>query len=200
MSGVFDIGALQCSVYPVCPLYDPNPFFAPVFIIINYYPLFFDVSLWMITLYSWEFFFAFLSLAVFIDFLLSYALRYIIQTPQRFPDCGPTYGMPAYSSELMLLLNTMAICYILLWNRKISLIKIGILNMVTMVVILSRVYIGSNTNLEIIVGALIGTAEGFIYSIILYRFRVFFSRIARSKMFENVGITDTMLGFSVQKK
>lgn len=200
MSGLFDINALECSVYPACPLYDPTPFFASVFIIINYYPLFFDVSLWVITIYAWEFFFSYLSLAVLIDLLISYALRYIILSPQRFPNCGPNYGMPAYSSELMLLLNTMGICYIILWNRKISLVKIGILNLVTMVVILSRVYVGYNTNAEIIVGALIGTVEGFFYSIILYKFRSFFGKIARSELFETFGVVDSMLGFTGQKK
>lgn len=200
MSGIFDIGSLQCSVYPVCPLYDPTPFFAPVFIIINYWPLFFDVSLWMLSLYSWEFFFSFLSIVVFIDLGLNYALRYIILSPQRFTDCGPNYGMPAYSSELLLLLNTMALCYILLWNRNISFLKIYMLNLVTMVVILSRVYIGMNTNAEIIVGGLIGTVEGLLWSFILYRFRMYFSKLARSELFSRLGVNDTMLGFTSQNK
>lgn len=191
MSGLTDIAALSCVVAD-CPLYNSQPFFAPIFILIDYFPTYVTVILYVISFYSWELYFAYVSLCLFIDWGVNILLRIAIAQPQRFPGCGSSYGMPSFSSEQAILLNTLGLTLVLLWSYKTSALKIAALNVVTVIVILARVYIGSDTRQSVIVGGVVGFIEGIIFTLIFYYFRRLFVVILELSIIRNIGVVDNM--------
>ena len=196
MSGVLDTNPLQCAVDPVCPLYDPNLFFASLFVLIDYFPTYVAAFLWGIAFYYWEFYFTYVGLVLVFDWGLNYGLKYAIGSSSRFPNCGEVHEMPSYSTEMTLLLVTMGICYAFLWNPDILLIKIATMNLIGLALVLARVYIGRNTIGELIIGALVGTIEGFFFSILLYLIRRQVARLMRWRFINDIGLVDTMCNLS----
>lgn len=200
MSGWIDTGRLLCVVIGKCPLFDSGPFFSPLFILIDYYPTYINTALTIICIYTWEFAFLYVWICMLIDFGLNAALRAIINTPNRFPDCGSYAEMPSYATELIILLNTLAIGFVLLFNRNVMTYKIAVMNFVTLLVIFARVYIGINTILELVIGSIIGVVEGIIYSIILYKCRGYFAKLLKLRFVIDLGLVDTMCGLSTNEK
>jgi len=196
MSGLVDVWKLNCVVVD-CPLYNPTPFFAPAFILIDFYPTYVAVALYVISFYCWELYFGYASLCLFIDWGVNYVLRWLISAPQRFPGCGTSSGMPSFSSEQAILLNTLGLCFVLLWSHNTSAMKIGILNIITTVVIFARVYIGINTRQEIIVGAVVGFIEGIFFTLMFYYFRRFFAIFLEYSIVRRLGIIDNMCNLVV---
>jgi membrane-associated phospholipid phosphatase len=190
MSGILDISNLECIVVNTCPYYDPRPFFSPLFILLDYYPIYVNITLWMLTFYCWEFIFTYIGGCLFIDMILNYAIKYIVKSQPRSPGCGTTYEMPSYATEQIMLLNTLSFCIIILWNRKIQLSKISLMVIVTTLIIVSRVYIGINTKQELIIGGVIGTIEGYIYTFILYYFKSNIRKIIDKSFIKKIGIVD----------
>ena len=200
MSGIFDSGNLVCSVVPACPLYDPGPFFAPVFIIADYYPVYVNIAFWAVSFYCWEFYFSYVGIAALLDYGLNYGLLYIIQSPERFPGCSQTYEMPSYSSQFIMMLNTLGITYAFLWNRNIEISKIWVMNILTAFVLLSRVYIGTNRISELVAGAVIGVVEGFLYGVLLFLLKDYWSKFMQTRIAKMVGMEDHMCGLCTDDK
>lgn len=134
--------------------------------------------------------------ATVLDYCLNLGLRYVIKEPSPNGALAHhAWEMPASSSQAMLCLGTMIILFIILYNVQQYTTYTLVLYVLATAALFSRLYRGINTPEQLIVGALVGVAEGFIYTAIWHYFGYPYSQIILSwRPVRMYGINDSLMG------
>jgi hypothetical protein len=170
MSTLSHLFALEDCVITACPLYEATAI-GPVFIAIDFYPLILGIGLVAISLYRNELYLMLLGLALSLQILLNNLISgTFVKSLARFPDCGDKYEMPSLASSHATFFVVVLLTTIFLYRPATSFLRIVLLNIFILVVIISRIYIGSNTELELLIGAVVGLVEGIVFQAFMYRF------------------------------
>ncbi len=169
MSGFELLSRIECSVVGVCPLYESSTI-GPYLLLADYYPILLSMVLYGIGLFHFELYFFFLGLALNIDWLVNWGLRVAIGGGERFPGCGGSgHEMPSYASQHITVLLTMLFLLFMVWHKqRVTAMKLLSLNLLIVVILGARVYIGTNTPVELLIGALVGVGEGVILHLAIF--------------------------------
>jgi hypothetical protein len=193
MSGILDLVRLECSVKDVCPLYVSGNGFGVAFVALDFYPIILTVVMYAITLYHSELYFFLMSAVLTIDWIVNLVIQLSASVDPRYEDCGVDYGMPSFSTQHITVFVTMILTFGILWKRKLSPYKIVLLGALYAVVVVARVYIGSNRNGELLTGTAIGFTEGCFFQWIIYSFIYpHFPYILSWKSSQAMGFEDTL--------
>lgn len=105
--------------------------------------------------------------ATILDYALNLGLRYAWRDPSPNGALAHhAWEMPASSSQAMLCIATMVVLFILLYNVQQYTLYMLMLYVLGSAALFSRLYRGINSAEQLIVGALIGCAEGMMYTAI----------------------------------
>lgn len=122
----------------------------------------FSVSAVTNSLYLWV-----LWGATILDYLLNLGLRYAFRDPSPNGALAHhAWEMPASSSQAMLCIGTMVVLFILLYNVQQYTLYMLMLYVLASTALFSRLYRGINSPEQLIVGALVGCAEGCLYTML----------------------------------
>ncbi len=171
MSGFELLNRIECSVTGVCPLYEPS-LLGPYLLLTDYYPIILSIVLYSIGVFHFELYFFFLGLALNVDWLVNLGLRAAFGAGERFPGCsGSANQTPSYASQHITVLLTMLFLMFMVWHkRKVTIMKLLSLNLLFVIILGARVYIGSNTPAELIIGSVVGVIEGVILHLVILHF------------------------------
>jgi membrane-associated phospholipid phosphatase len=194
MSGFFDLSSIECAVIDTCKLYNPNLFGAHIAVALDFYPVFLTISMYVLSLYRYELYFALISVSLTLNWIINTIIqRFIIGEAVRFPDCGSPFQMPSFSSQHIVLFETMMFLYMLTWCSKVKIKLLILIRLFTFAVLVSRIYIGINTIPQLLVGGAIGFSLAILYHlIILYIIFPYFSNILNWTLIRWMGLEDNM--------
>ncbi len=169
MSSYGDLFRVEDCVVATCPLYEKT-FFSPLLFVGDFYPLALNIGMYAISLFRFEFYLFIVSLSLSANMLFNFLLsKVIIESPNRFLDCGSLHQMPSLASDHIVFFTTVMVTFVVIWRHSsISAIRILMLQVLLLFVLVSRVYIGINWSYELIWGALLGFAEALLFQIVFY--------------------------------
>jgi|SRR5688500_10263165 len=188
---------LSRIVQPECVLYEHN-LIGPFFILIDYYPVLLSISLFSLGLYQKELYLVLVGLALKWDLLLNIFLRdVVIPTATRFAGCGNESETFSFSFEHIVVFVTLMILYITLQraSSRMSIVKILLIYIFTVLVMVARVYVGINTVREMYAGAAVGMLNSFgIILVNSYIIRNHAKSIIKWRVVKFMGIKHTLFG------
>jgi len=192
MSGFGDLTTLECVV-ETCPLYDHDVFGAHITIALDFYPIFLTVGIYAVSLYKYELYFALVSVVLTLNWGVNYGIQRMVGPSSRFPECGSAYQMPSFSSQHIVLFETMMALFMLTWGQKLYIKLIILLRLFSFAVLVSRIYIGVNTTTQLLAGAGVGFVSAIVYHIIIY-FLIYpyFTRILDFTLMRWLGLEDNL--------
>lgn len=167
MAGFFALDQLNC-VAADCPEFLWASWGSGFMIALDYYPTYLTVVMYSLSLYQHDLYLFLVSLSLSFDTGINIALLWIIQQPGPFPNCGSTYEMPSFATQHAAIFVCMMSSYAFLWRLSVPSKKIFLMYLFLFSVQLARVYIGSNTRIQLLVGSVVGVVEGLIYQAIIY--------------------------------
>lgn len=192
MSSPYEILKIQCAIIDVCPLYIEG-YVGALLYFLSFYPIFLTWGLFFFSFHTNEFYLFMISIYLEFDQLFSDMLKCVIDIPALYPGCGSIHGMPAFSTQHAVLIDTLLITYILIYKPYKPGILIFFGKLSILIALFSCIYIGANDRLELFVGAMIGFAEGIIFQIFTYWFiKNYINRVLNSWLFKKLSIEDNM--------
>lgn len=196
MSGITDLDRLECVTFGVCPLYDASVWGAPVTVALDFYPIFLTVGIYAISLYQYELYLALVSFGLTFNWGFSVFLqRAVFRQAGRFPDCGSPFQMPSFSTQLVVMFNTMMACYMVIWGKRYPGKLVLLMQLFTACVLIARIFIGINTREQLLAGALVGFIMGYMYHLFILRIVYpYFGNMLRWRWIRFLGMVDTMCG------
>jgi hypothetical protein len=170
MSTLASLHKFNCLVEGDCPLFvDTSGWIDSFFVLADYYNIFVTAAIYAISLYHYELYFFLLSLSMTFDWLVNWILRISVRMSSRFPNCGETYEMPSFASQHAACLVTMVFTFFILWgHNKMRIHRILMINLGFFIVLLARLYIGTNRVSELLIGGIIGAIEGVVIQVLIY--------------------------------
>jgi hypothetical protein len=168
MSGLDDISNLQEAVEKFCPLY-VGSFLGSLMWIWDFFPIMLTAVSFFISLFLNEIYFFIASIFLTSDTVLNMLLRQVIFKQQnQFPGCGAKYQMPSFSSQHSTFFVVLVSTFMLMWRSRLSGFRMFLLVLFYTLVITCRIYIGINTNFELMMGAVTGMIWGLILQAFTY--------------------------------
>ncbi len=159
---------LDNALAAACPLFERN-WLSPVFVFFDYFPVFLDVAFYALSWYEMDFYMFFVSVALTLDIFWNTLWRvFIVADPNRFAGCGSLHQMPSLSSDQAVFVTTVYLTFSFLWRPTTSWIRVALANVAILVVLVSRVYIGINTLLELLFGAIDGVLLAMLFQLFVY--------------------------------
>lgn len=144
--------------------------------------------LWTISFLTGSVYFFFFGVGLTLEQLWNALLRYAIDQDGLN---GAEHQMPARSSELAVYFATMIILFVLTYQIKSTTYRTILLGFAQVFVIYARIYLEINTNIQMLVGALVGFVDAIIQSaIIYYVIAKHIDKIKGSKIYSWFGLTD----------
>ena len=167
MATFVDLKNLESTLAAQCPLFEVN-LISTFFMLTDYFPTVITLVMLGISLYETDLYLFITSIAVTLDIVANSLLRLIVGASNRFPGCGALHQMPSLSSDLGVFLVTVFLTFCFLWKPRTSELRIVLLNVGLLLVLVSRVYIGINTTLELFVGSLTGFFWALVFQAFVY--------------------------------
>lgn len=167
MAGLEDLGAIQAAVQAICPLYNGGLLGAFMYVW-DFFPFMVTAVAFFVSLYNNEIYFFIASLFLTSDMVLNMVLRLIFQEPGPFVGCGAKYQNPSYSSEHSTFFVVILITFIMMWRSRLSGVRLFLLNIFYVIVLTARIYIGTNTNFQLMMGGVTGTLYGVLIQLYIY--------------------------------
>lgn len=167
MSGLDEVVKIQCAIDTVCPLYISNEWGAAMYAL-TFYPFLVTVSLFAMSIYINEFYLFAISIMLTVDKMINIALKEILAIESVYPGCGSKHGSPPLVTQHAILLETIFISYILIYKPSRSIILMLFVKTFSIFTIYAWIYIGFNTISQLVIGALIGFAEGICFQLFMY--------------------------------
>jgi membrane-associated phospholipid phosphatase len=157
--------ALRCV-----PHYDYG-LFVRFLVICQFTPLYLTIGMYAITFtYKYqELYYRFFSIGLTLNWLLSLALQYLIQSKPHIQNCGGGYSMPSWHAQHVFFFYTMIVTYLILQKKHMGALNLLLLNSVPALVCAARLMLGFNTFSELMVGNIIGVTFGFLYQYTLFK-------------------------------
>lgn len=201
MSGITDLDRLECVTFGVCPLYDTSVWGASVTVALDFYPIFLTVGIYAISLYQYELYLALVSFGLTFNWGLSVFLqRGVFKQPGAFADCGSPFQMPSFSTQLVVMFNTMMACYMVIWGKRLAGKLVLLMQLFTACVLIARIFIGINTRAQLLAGALVGFLIGAMYHLFILRIVYpYFGTVLKWEWIKFLGMVDTMCGTRGEK-
>lgn len=181
MSGFLLIDNFNC-MRSACPLFVEVTLVSGTMVVVDYYPIIITVVFFLFSLYQREFYLFLLGWAATMDLGLNTALQWIIKEPGPYyaMGCGTSHEMPSFATQQACMLIAMTYTFVVLHRVNSPARKLFFLYFFLYAAIVARIYLGINTRLQLLIGALVGTAEGLIYHLILaYAIFPYSERIVR---------------------
>jgi hypothetical protein len=167
MAGLEDLGAIQAAVQTLCPLYTGGLLGAFMYVW-DFFPFMLTAVAFFVSLYNNEIYFFVASLFLTSDMVLNMVLRLIFQEPGPYAGCGAHYQNPSYSSEHSTFFVIMLVTFIMMWRSRLSGLRLFLLNLFYALVLTARIYIGTNTNFQLMMGGVTGTLYGVLIQLYIY--------------------------------
>lgn len=155
--------ALRCV-----PHYDYG-IFTRFLVICQFFPLYLTIGLYAITVIhkQQEIYYRFFSTGVTLNWLLNWALQYIIQEKPHIQGCGDGYSMPSWHAQHVFFFYTMITTHLLFKKKRLGTFNLVLLNAVPALVCVARLVLGFSTFTELMIGNIVGVAFAFIYQLFL---------------------------------
>lgn len=172
MSSWLNINVLDV-VRASCPLFTEVFILSGTAVFVDFYPIIITVAFVFFSFYQREFYLFLLGIAALLDLGVSTALQYIINQPGPFyysNACGSAQEMPSFATEQISMLLTMVYTFVVFHRVPAPGRKLFFLYFFLYACVCARIYIGINSRLQLLVGSLVGTAEGLVYQFILSYF------------------------------
>lgn len=168
MSGLLQTNRLNVVVEGMCPDFVEADFWSGLLVALDYYPTYLTVAMYTLSLYQHELYLLLVSLALTADTGINIALQYIIKQAPAYMGCGGPYEMPSFATEHAAVFVCMMSSFAFLWRLTVPSKKIFLLFLFLFSTQFARVYIGINTRTQLMVGSLVGVAEGLIFQAFIY--------------------------------
>lgn len=173
-----------------CPVLKRNKFYE-LLVLSRYAAYSVQFFLWVLGLLLKEFHLVLLGLSLTIDGLLNYALREIIRQPTPNPGCGETFGMPSFAAQHVAVLYVLVVSFPVVWKSRPSWWGLFLMTVLYLIASLAQVSIGYNTAFQVLIGTIIGAAEGIIYQFIIFVIITkYWNTLRRWKIVRWLGITN----------
>jgi len=197
MSSYGDLFRIEDCVVADCPLYRKT-FFSPILLVGDFYPLVLNIGMYAISLFRFEIYLFVLSACLTGNMIINFFIsKVLVESPNRFHNCGSPYQMPSLSSDHIVFFTTAMLTFVIMWRHQtISSLRILMLEALFLFVLTSRVYIGINWPSELILGALLGFIEALIFQTVFYYWLYPWTR-PLVKRFQWLGLSNELLVYQM---
>ncbi len=170
MSSFFDLGDTGASYVGTCVGYE-DTYLSKLFVVGNYYLIYLACVMLGLTLTHFEAFYWMLTMVLFIDTPLNYAIRMLIGASNNIqpPSCPiRDEQMPAAGIEQVAVLWVVGWgMALVLFPRRVGVSKVAFFTAFASIAAYTRIYLIFNSTAQLLAGAAIGLVEGIVYLVVL---------------------------------
>lgn len=152
-----------------CHYYDDDPFFARVLLFLAvFWHYIFSVGIFAIGLFKHDIVLVAFGVALWFDYILNTIVRMTIAQKSPSILCGSEYEMPAYVSQHISLTIVIVLTFAVMYRSRIGILTCAYITSFSFIVLYSRIYVGANDNMQLVVGSLFGTLNGVLFILLYY--------------------------------